>query len=543
MTSELRRASIALVGAGPRGASLIERIGANLSEIASLSETADPGEPANRLGIDLHVIDPEQSGAGRIWRTDQTRELCMNTLAHAVTLFTEPGSTVAGPVRPGPTLYEWCLLVRRAGAGTDGVGADPALRIKSAPDSSPAPSSNPRLGDDPAPDVDPVPDGNTSPSGESLLDGDDAPGNEAALRVDPATADSAPTRSAPADPVTENPASGDLSAPASADPATGGEAERGGDPAARGAAAVEPEALDPEFAERLAEIPPAHVASFDAHPVRDGLAAEYRDELAGTRPESHPSRALYGEYLSWCYHRAVASLPAGVRVIRHRAAAVGIERGTRGEREAHGGPARDVVRLSDGGRVAADAVILATGWMPREQTPAERELAATLAGRPELTWVRPASPVEQPLDRIEPGSRAIVRGMGMGFFDTMALLTIGRGGRFLEDADAPGGLRYEPSGREPILHVTSRRGVPFRAKTLYGSLPPSPEQRFARGIDWSAVPRPIDFDRALWPLVVADAYLDYAETLARTRPGSVTARPERLRDAIAGAVAELSREQ
>lgn len=415
------RASIALIGAGPRGASLIERIGANLEAEAGSAE------------VDLHVIDDAPSGAGRIWRTDQTRELCMNTLAHAVTLFTEPGSSVAGPVRPGPTLYEWCLLVRRD-------------------DDAPPPA-----------------------------------GSAAGIRAGSATG----------------------SATGSADPAAA-------------------------FASRLAEIPPAHVEAFESHPVREGLAADYRDELARTLPDSHPSRALYGEYLGWCYHRAVAALPDGVRVLRHRTRAVAVERA------ADEDGTRETVRLADGGRIDADAVILATGWMPREETPAERGMAAQLADRPELTWVRPASPVDQPLEGIAPGSHAIVRGMGMGFFDTMALLTIGRGGAFVEDPAAPGGLRYVPSGHEPILHVTSRRGVPFRAKTLYGSLPPSPEQRFALGADWSAVPRPIDFDRQLWPRVVADAYFDYTDTLRRTRPGAVTAGPEELCAAIAGAVAELT---
>ena len=427
-----RRASIALIGAGPRGASLIERIGANLDAgLAGVleSDLAAGGVPAE---IELHVIDDAQSGAGRIWRTDQTRELCMNTLAHAVTLFTEPGSSVTGPVRPGPTLYEWCLLVRRDGAVDPGSGA--------------------------------------------------------------------------------------------ADP----------DP-------------DPALLSRLAEIPPAHIEAFDSYPVREGLAHDYRDELARTLPDSHPSRALYGEYLGWCYHRAVAGLPAGVRVVRHRARAVGIERTgidrTGGAEHAAGaGDPREIVRLSNGERVAADAVILATGWMPRGETAAERGMAAQLAGRPELAWVRPASPVDQDLDGIAPGSHAIVRGMGMGFFDTMALLTIGRGGRFVEDPTAPGGLRYEPSGREPVLHVTSRRGVPFRAKTLYGSLPPSPEQRFALGVDWNAIPRPIDFDRQLWPRVVADAYFDYTDTLRRTRPGSVTAGPEELRAAVSAALADLAAE-
>ena len=77
-------ASIAIVGAGPRGISITERIAAYLGDRSE--------------ALTLHIIDDAQTGAGRIWETDQTRTLCMNTLAGAVTLFTEPGATVSAPV-------------------------------------------------------------------------------------------------------------------------------------------------------------------------------------------------------------------------------------------------------------------------------------------------------------------------------------------------------------------------------------------------------------------------------------------------------------
>ncbi|QIK63705.1 hypothetical protein G7068_11290 [Leucobacter viscericola] len=405
MTSKPSRASIAIIGAGPRGTSLIERIGASLTGPTTL---------------DLHVIDEAQSGAGRIWRTDQTRELCMNTLAGAVTLFTEESSSVAGPVLPGPTQYEWCVLVRDTAAVQDPGHARNTLA------STPSPA-----------------------------------------------------------------------------------------------------------------IPQAHTEAFHSHPVRDGLAAEYREELAGILPESHPSRALYGEYLSWCYHRAVAQLPEGVRVIRHRSRAVGIE-------QASYSGANETVLLADGTSITANSIIIAAGWLPRAETLAERELAASIAraeafpatavttatGHPALTWVRPDSPVDQDLSGITPGSHAIVRGLGMGFFDTMALLTAGRGGEFSEDQTAPGGLLYTPSGQEPILHVTSRRGVPFRAKSLYNSLPPKPAQRFLREVDWEATPRPINFDQQVWPRIVADAFFDYYATLHRVRPEALIASPSQIHDTI-----------
>ncbi|GAA2181321.1 FAD/NAD(P)-binding protein [Leucobacter tardus] len=388
------RPAIALIGAGPRGASLIERIGANA--------------PADAT-FDLHVVDDAPDGAGAIWRTDQTRELCMNTLSDAVTLFTEPSSTVTGPVVEGPTLYEWSLL---------------ALH-----DAFPSPAS----------------------------------------------------------------------------------------------AAV------------VAEIPEVRAHAFHAFPVRAGLAADYRTELETTRPESHPSRALYGEYLAWCYDRAVSHLPAGVHLVRHRTRAVGIER-----TNARSDRTRERIALADGRHVDVDTVILATGWMPRTETPIEAVFSRTIVDRPELTWVRPASPVDQDLSGVGAGEHVIIRGLGMGFFDTMSLLTIERGGRFVPDPDAASGLRYIASGAEPVLHATSHRGVPFRAKTLYGSLPPAPEQRFLRGEDWAARRRPIDFNREVWPRIVADAYLDHATVLHRTRPEAFDGVAlDEVRTAIEQALAEL----
>ncbi|MGW9113715.1 FAD/NAD(P)-binding protein [Microbacterium sp. NPDC055683] len=357
------RPAIAIIGGGPRGVSLVERIGANLADDAVL---------------DIDIVDDTEIGAGRIWRTDQTRELCMNTLADAVTLFTDDAATIAGPVRVGPTLHEWCRLVRH-------------------------------------------------------------------------------------------------------------DAGDGGD---------------------VSDIPAAHAAVFRRIPVRAGLAADYAAELRAQRPESHPSRSLYGEYIGWCWSHAKAALPPGVRVRERVGRVVAAS-----ERDG-----RQVLSLADGSALRADAVIAAAGWLERGATPGERAVRAAVDADSDLVWVRPESPVDQRLDAVPDGAHAIVRGLGMGFFDAMALLTLGRGGRF---AETPDGLRYEPSGREPVLHVTSHRGVPFRAKTQYGSLPPRAALSHLRGVDWTSVPRPIDFDALVWPLILRDAFADYHRTLARVRPGAV----------------------
>ncbi|MFD3503346.1 FAD/NAD(P)-binding protein [Streptomyces sp. NPDC058678] len=94
------RPSLVIVGAGPRGTGLIERIAANAPELYAGS------------GLDIHLVDPHPPGAGRIWRPAQSPLLWMNSHAEDVTMFTDETVDMAGPVREGPTLHEW--------AGIDG---------------------------------------------------------------------------------------------------------------------------------------------------------------------------------------------------------------------------------------------------------------------------------------------------------------------------------------------------------------------------------------------------------------------------------------
>jgi hypothetical protein len=56
--------------------------------------------------------------------------------------------------------------------------------------------------------------------------------------------------------------------------------------------------------------------------------------------------------------------------------------------------------------------------------------------------------------------------MGLVALDVVIALTVGRGGRFVEEGRA---LRYLPSGREPVMHMYSRSGLPFTAKSVTGT--------------------------------------------------------------------------
>ncbi|OTA60069.1 hypothetical protein K449DRAFT_406976 [Hypoxylon sp. EC38] len=61
--------------------------------------------------LTIHVIDSSLPGSGAIWNPEQSPYLLMNTAASHMTLFTDESVTCAGPIRPGPSLYEWTDMV------------------------------------------------------------------------------------------------------------------------------------------------------------------------------------------------------------------------------------------------------------------------------------------------------------------------------------------------------------------------------------------------------------------------------------------------
>ncbi len=281
--------SVAVVGAGPRGTSILERLCASAPELLP---------PGTRLTV--HVVDPAPPGPGRVWRTAQSPELLMNTVACQVTLFTDESVECAGPIRPGPSLYEW------ARDGADGRGRP-------------------------------------------------------------------------------------------------GDGETGWAESALG-------------------------------------------------PNDYPTRVRYGRYLEWVFARVVQGAPDPLRVEVHTARATRLTESPDGHQ---------VLALSDGRTLAGlSAVVLAQGHLPSTDGPDRRRLAAH-AARYGLRHIPPANPADVDLSPLAPGEPVLLRGLGLNFFDHAALLTTGRGGRFVR---TPRGLRYRPSGREPRLYAGSRRGVPYQAR-------------------------------------------------------------------------------
>jgi hypothetical protein len=86
--------TIAIVGAGPRGTGVLERLAASAPEL-------HPG------GIEVHLVDPFPPGAGRIWRHAQSPLLAMNSMAADVTMYTDDTVVCDGPIAPGLSFWEW----------------------------------------------------------------------------------------------------------------------------------------------------------------------------------------------------------------------------------------------------------------------------------------------------------------------------------------------------------------------------------------------------------------------------------------------------
>ncbi|MFF1545773.1 FAD/NAD(P)-binding protein [Streptomyces sp. NPDC058291] len=223
-----------------------------------------------------------------------------------------------------------------------------------------------------------------------------------------------------------------------------------------------------------------------AGPVRPGPTLH---EWAGLDGRVFADRQIQGAYLRWVHERAVAALPPEITVHHHPRRALRVS-GAREESQQ--------VWLEGRSRpLAADLVVLALGHLDAELDEEQSALAA-YADEYGLVHLPPDFTADSDLSALGAGETVLVRGFGLAFVDLMVLLTEGRGGRYEGDV-------YVPSGREPVLYVGSRRGVPYHSKIGYdwtGDRPPLPRFLGPAEIDaLLARPGGFDFRRDVWPLV------------------------------------------
>ncbi|WOF23196.1 FAD/NAD(P)-binding protein [Microbacterium betulae] len=225
------------------------------------------------------------------------------------------------------------------------------------------------------------------------------------------------------------------------------------------------------------------------------LDASVVDEARALRGDGFPTRRLHSHYLDWFLRRTIASAPEGVDVSVRRGLVTTVQDDADGTH---------VVALDDGTQIAADVVVYALGHNGRRPDDASQALvdASSDAG---LVYVPPSFTADADLDVLEAGADVVVRGMGLAAVDLVVLLTEGRGGRFIREED--GALRYAASGREPHLHIGSRRGVPYRSKVssaIRGEAPVREVLTPEAIADLLARPAALDFARDAWPLIASE---------------------------------------
>lgn len=220
-------------------------------------------------------------------------------------------------------------------------------------------------------------------------------------------------------------------------------------------------------------------------------------------PSDFLPRRLMGEYLEWFYRQLLREAPPNITVHHHPALVADIEQAPNG---------RERVHFEDGREVTVDHVVLTTGHAtsPRRGDP----LGALTIG---------PYPVDAHIGSARPGERILIEGMGLVALDVVTALTLGLGGHY---SDAGGGrLRYHRSGREPVVHLYSRSGNPYCAKSV-GTADPVGDYE-PRIFTPSAVEalrgrssdHRIDARKQLLPLVFAEMELRYYSRVEELRHG------------------------
>lgn len=93
---------VAIIGLGPRGLTVLERIVATMCE------------EFPSLGLSVHIFEPKGIGHG-IHDPEQPVHLLLNTVASQITMFLDGTVCGGGPILPGPSFYEWVNAVRGSG--------------------------------------------------------------------------------------------------------------------------------------------------------------------------------------------------------------------------------------------------------------------------------------------------------------------------------------------------------------------------------------------------------------------------------------------
>lgn len=181
-------------------------------------------------------------------------------------------------------------------------------------------------------------------------------------------------------------------------------------------------------------------------------ADAFLDEIAKINPNRFSSRALFGVYSKWFFDQLLIDLPQNIQIKLTQQTAT----------EIHQLASKQFsITLQNTLIFNTDEVVMALGHVDQSLSPEEENLN-TYAQQNLLTYVPAGHPAEADLQQIKANEPVILRGLGLSFFDYIAKLTIGRGGKFSRNQNAE--LVYQPSGQEPQLIAGSRHGIPLHAR-------------------------------------------------------------------------------
>lgn len=242
-------------------------------------------------------------------------------------------------------------------------------------------------------------------------------------------------------------------------------------------------------------------------PAEKEIPPSIKKEAGNLCPNSYPSRAFYGYYLNWVLRFLENSKPNNVKIYRHYNTVIALD-DIANEKQ--------VISLDNPlSYLIVDAVVLAIGHFDVILTKQETKLQS-FAMSNNLQYIPPSNAADTVLEEINPKEPIILRGLGLTFFDYMALLSTGLGGKYIR---INGKLVYKPSGKEPKLYAGSHRGIPYHAR---GENEKGPfgryEPRFLTinkidQIKKKAIFEDVSFKDEIWPLISKEVKSLYYETL------------------------------
>jgi uncharacterized NAD(P)/FAD-binding protein YdhS len=215
------------------------------------------------------------------------------------------------------------------------------------------------------------------------------------------------------------------------------------------------------------------------------------------RPTDFLPRRVLGDYLAWFSERLLAKRSDRIQVTVHRNEAVDLASEPDGSL---------LITLAGGELVRVARAFLTTGYTANQP-----------AVEPVCGLISEPYPMPDRFYQVLAGQSVAIAGFGLSAMDAVSSFTVGRGGRFVPDRS---GVRYLASGREPVLLLYSRTGLPCRARPRTLEFGPRYEAVVFTPANIAAARAeragPLDFDADIWPMVIDELRVCYRRCQARS---------------------------